>query len=825
MPKISQYPVITTLNGQELILMDNGNPQNRQTVTATTSTFANAIGSIIGNIFSATQAGFVPASGGGTGTTIRADGTWTSSFTGTWTFGAVNTVTLTATTGNFTNVSATATVSAATLSATTGNITTVNSSIVNASTQMTVGPGNTPVRDSATGDILYYAITSTETALGITPSSYVYPPGNVLRYGADPSGVASSGAAFQSAVRSGAAGFAPRGTYLLDGSTAIAIPLAAALTCVPGTAFLNVTANAGVTNVTLSLFQLANNSTISGFVIQYPNQTLTDNVSAIVQYPPTFTINAFNNTSYGGFCQITDIVSNGAYIFCDVEGSFHECLWQNCISYGTLYRGMLFQGNCQMGDTSRAVNCQFVMTGTQGFNNGPVSNWCQQNSVGVSAVCTGSNRIDGFMLSNFNVIGGLIAYDISSFCWFQGANVGADSCVQAIFANGTGSQVYFDELWVSTQLAALPFAGFPAIHVGPSGLTIVRINNAEINMGTSGSQNPIFVEGGINEFSSVRFFTSLGGFAPVVWNTLGDVSINNCTIETEGGSTNGQIRPVTWRDCVVGSSGGLGSATPTFIIDGIQAPQSEAGLQSLTNFSMATWSGGSPTGWTVTSGANNTNFINNLTPITGQQGIQFGGSGVGGPYVVSYSLPAASYDVFGFFLFQCAIQVSTPTASPATLFSIYMYDGVSSNVYINDTAWAGAEGVLLSIPNGNPYLLSVVLPVPRGEAGNTGATFALVCNQQTSSNLRIQLSSLQLWGCAPPRSQTGVEYWGAQTAGFPRDRQQGQQRFLLRNAIPTAGAWEYQDTAYNENTPSAGTIEWRCTLAGTPGTWTGLTIP
>lgn len=686
------------------------------------------------------------------------------------------------------------------------------------------GPNGVPVYDANSGGIGYWPETEEETAVGATPTDFIYPVGNVLRYGADPSGGTSSALAFNRAVSTGW-GFIPPGTYSLAGSDIVTVPTNCALTAMKGSVTINITANAGSNAVGSSAFQLVNNSTVSGLVINYPQQTLTDTVSAIVIYPPTFTINLGNSGTAGGFCTISDITSTGAYIFSAVESNFHECLWQNCISYATLWRGMLFAGACQMGDTSRAVNCQFVMTGTQGFNNGPVSNWCQQNSIGVSAACTGGNRIDQFILSNFGVIGGEIAYSIGGFCWFQGVNCSADSCVQALFANGVGAQVYFDEFWSSLQLAALPFVGFPGIHVGPSGGTIVRISNGQINMGTSGSQNPIFTEGGINEFNGIRFFTSLGGFAPVVWNTLGQVALNDCTTESILGATNSLIRPLEWRDCVVGSSGGLGTATPTFFIDGVQAPQSEAGLQTLTNFNMATWASGSPTGWGFTSGVNNANFINNLNPITGQNGIQFGGTGVGGPYVISYSLPAASADLFGFFLFTCQIQISAPTASPATLFSIYMYDGVQSNVYVNDTAWAGAEGVLLSIPNGNPYLLAVVLPVPRGEAGNTGATFALVCNQQSSSNLRIQLSSLQLFGCAPQRSQTGLEYWGAQTQGYPRDMQRGQQRILNRNAIPTAGAWEYQDTAYNENAPAAGTIEWRCTTAGTPGTWTGLTIP
>jgi hypothetical protein len=50
--------------------------------------------------------------------------------------------------------------------------------------------------------VLTYPITTQETTAGITPTNYLYPPGNVLRYGADPTGVADSTAAFQSALNS-----------------------------------------------------------------------------------------------------------------------------------------------------------------------------------------------------------------------------------------------------------------------------------------------------------------------------------------------------------------------------------------------------------------------------------------------------------------------------------------------------------------------------------------------------------------------------------------------------------------------------------------------
>ena len=46
---------------------------------------------------------------------------------------------------------------------------------------------------------ILYPQTLAELVAGVTPTNYVYPPGNVLRYGADPTGVADSSVAFASA--------------------------------------------------------------------------------------------------------------------------------------------------------------------------------------------------------------------------------------------------------------------------------------------------------------------------------------------------------------------------------------------------------------------------------------------------------------------------------------------------------------------------------------------------------------------------------------------------------------------------------------------------
>lgn len=70
---------------------------------------------------------------------------------------------------------------------------------VYAKTNLFVGPNLLPVLN-ADGNIVYYARTAAEIAAGVTPTDFGYAPGNVLRYGADPTGMADSTVAFNNAT-------------------------------------------------------------------------------------------------------------------------------------------------------------------------------------------------------------------------------------------------------------------------------------------------------------------------------------------------------------------------------------------------------------------------------------------------------------------------------------------------------------------------------------------------------------------------------------------------------------------------------------------------
>jgi|HubBroStandDraft_5_1064220.scaffolds.fasta_scaffold01012_5 hypothetical protein len=83
------------------------------------------------------------------------------------------------------------------------------------------------VRSAAaqTGSASLYPRSAAESSAGVAPTNFNYPPGNVLRYGADPTGTADSTAAIQSALTVAQAVYLPAGNYatsaaLTNGSAA-----------------------------------------------------------------------------------------------------------------------------------------------------------------------------------------------------------------------------------------------------------------------------------------------------------------------------------------------------------------------------------------------------------------------------------------------------------------------------------------------------------------------------------------------------------------------------------------------------------------------------
>ena len=188
-----------------------------------------------------------------------------------------------------------------------------------------------------------YARTAAEIAAGVTPTNYQYQQGNVLRYGADATGVASSYTAFVNAVAvcsgTGIAITVPAGQFNLPTSNA---PIQAAYVTFQGTgvakgtsidaagSVLNFTGN----TTTNSAFSIGPGVTFDGIGFYYPSQV--DSFTPIA-FAPTIVTNLTNGAV--NFVYIQNCVVWNAYRFfvdTDTTGSIgHVFLLDNTI-YGIL---------------------------------------------------------------------------------------------------------------------------------------------------------------------------------------------------------------------------------------------------------------------------------------------------------------------------------------------------------------------------------------------------------------------------------------------------------------------------------------------------------
>lgn len=85
---------------------------------------------------------------------------------------------------------------------------------------------STDVTGTLSSLLVKYDVTAAETAALVVPTNYYYPPGNVLRYGADPTGVADSRASFQKAIDGNPLRevIIPFGTYNLGAGAGLSLP-------------------------------------------------------------------------------------------------------------------------------------------------------------------------------------------------------------------------------------------------------------------------------------------------------------------------------------------------------------------------------------------------------------------------------------------------------------------------------------------------------------------------------------------------------------------------------------------------------------------------
>lgn len=76
-----------------------------------------------------------------------------------------------------------------------------------------LGPNHAPALDTTTGNIGYYGVTAAETSASVTPTAFVYPPGDIRRYGAVSSVLVDCATAFTNCLKANGFAYVPPQTW------------------------------------------------------------------------------------------------------------------------------------------------------------------------------------------------------------------------------------------------------------------------------------------------------------------------------------------------------------------------------------------------------------------------------------------------------------------------------------------------------------------------------------------------------------------------------------------------------------------------------------
>ena len=212
--------------------------------------------------------------------------------------------------------------------------------------QVAVGTG-TPIYNAGTGNVGYYAQTAAEISASVTPSNYEYPPYNLLRYGADPTGTADSTTAIKNAHKMGYVVTYPAGTYKIATSGAISIPCGGIQGQGQGVTTINYTP-ASTNNI--FTFTCSNGGTFQDFSFQALNVTS--------GYSFTITASSGENT----YTQFRNVVMTGSLAGSSGISFIAASHWTmntvKMINYSADFVTVNNTNNADSGDSS-ITNCLF----------------------------------------------------------------------------------------------------------------------------------------------------------------------------------------------------------------------------------------------------------------------------------------------------------------------------------------------------------------------------------------------------------------------------------------------------------------------------------
>ena len=636
-------------------------------------------------------------------------------------------------------------------------------------------------------------------------------------YNADPTGTTDSASATSTALTaysavSNPAIKMPQGTFLF--SSAVTLPAQSALIGVevarqgqPGNWISGTQLSTNGTQIFTNvgsgapagspLFRMLVGSTLKNVSVWYTGQTKTDSSASIVQYPPTITV----GQGSGGGSQNSDncIIENVAALNCyeamrigDGTNPVGRTLVENCF-FNPFGKGITVtsgQGDVVM---LRKVFVENIFT-TDGVNRPNLHTYLNQNLIGFDIGNAG-----GVNMTDCIALGCGYGVKVTSQSWAQIENCLFDYCALPFYANGS----YRVSISNTKFINNFPGAIGPCAQIGGVVTELAFSNclfgdyykNVKVGVYSNHTQ-------GTARFVGCTFTC---GYPAVLNVGAGFIQLSGCSVRD---ATTGQLRPLRYDDVV-----GQGIS-----IDG--GPVISAGVTlALTNINPTA---PAATGWTYTTPGN-------VTAIT--NGIQISsGVNAAANNSITYrpgTVSAANNGLIswnnGLLLLQFTLNVTGQAANNGSSLPQILILNDSSAVVADafqicaDTATNNS-----AFPEGVNLPMAVILP------WNFYATQFKI-NLPNQNGAVWQITNMSVSTLSVGKGYTGLEVLRNKPilSGGPSgwyDASSGNQ-FLRGPTAPPYGTWQVGDTVLNLTPPASGTYSWICTTAGTPGTFTGISIP
>ena len=663
------------------------------------------------------------------------------------------------------------------------------------------------------GNILYPR-TAAEIAASVTPTYTYYPPGNILRYGADSSGVADSTTALNNALLSNNAVYAPTGTYLIGGASVINLQSGNVLTGDgPGTVF-------NFTNATTS------QDYVQGSAVSYVTVSKIKFSCSGGTWTPSgyFGVVAFRANSTHcvvSDCEFTGYATQGVLLeassYCRIVGNRFTNFVGVDAGDGADIHGFtddihnlaynVIDGNYCFGGGTLGIGFETSSTPNTVMWKNVITN----NRVGAHTAY-GILNYTHQVGDSYNIIANNYVENISGTSTAQGGSAGAGIYV----ANAGGTNIVGNTVvncCTATSNATLAPGGIGVLLTLAQALSGVAITGASGQFSCSAATlqvgNLITLAGTYGGTGSITGYASPTTYMISATNgstTFTLVTTAGGAITTTAGTPTGIAYAVSGCSPINISGNSItdmAQGNTNQFAAGIFISTGVAGVTVTGNTITQQQAGNILAGIEVLGGTNNVvisgNSINIITGIATTRGIMiFANANIADVTIAGNMIVGCSYSGISF------EQTSSYTTQNVTISGNTVLGGGAACIPLrmNDVGYASVTG-------NNLQATTVVALAPTTV---TNSTFAGNILYTTGTNAIQTAGTCTACTFDKSNSLTGK----VDNAGTLFHIEQ------YATASPSTGTWITGDVTWNS---AAGVVGWQCTSGGTPGTWEPMTVP